>query len=110
MPRYAFEDPDSGHQFEVDMTYDELQEFKLEYPGLDQIYKINFTSSRYGSTDGIKNDDGWNEMLSRIAEAHPDGMLAQEGHRKRTNKEIKTAEVLAKHRRIKKSKDKKFQK
>lgn len=99
MPRYAFEDPETGHQFEIDMTYDELQVFKEEYPGLDQIFKINFTSSRYGADGGMKNDDGWNEMLSRIAEAHPDGMLAQEGYRKRTNKEIKTAEVLAKHRK-----------
>ena len=98
MPRYAFEDPESGHQFEMDMTYDEMIKFKEEYPGLDQIFKINFTSSRYGSTEGIKNDDGWNEMLSRIGEAHPDSSLGQT-HRKKTNKEIKTADVLAKHRK-----------
>ena len=37
-------------------------------------------------------------MLSRIGEAHPDSSLGQT-HRKKTNKEIKTADVLAKHRK-----------
>jgi hypothetical protein len=104
MPRYAFEDPETGYQFEVDMKYEEMLEFVKEHPSLDPIYKINFTSSRY--TDGLKNDDGWKENLARIAEAHPDGMLAQEGHRKRSNKEIKTAEVIAKHRKITAAKNK----
>jgi len=36
--------------------------------------------------------------LSRIGEAHPDSSLGQT-HRKKTNKEIKTADVLAKHRK-----------
>jgi len=96
MPRYAFEDPESGYQFELDMTYDQLLEFKKEYPELDQIYRINFTSSQY--TDGLKNDDGWKENLARIAEAHPSGSLAAEGHRKRSAKEVKTEALIKKHR------------
>ena len=50
MPRYAFEDPESGHQFELEMTYDELQEFKKEYPELHQVF-VSTLHLRDGSTD-----------------------------------------------------------
>ena len=96
MPRYAFEDPESGYQFDLDMKYEEMLEFKKEYPELHQVFAINFTSSQY--TDGLNNDDGWKENLARIAEAHPDGTLASEGHRRRSAKEVKTDALIKKHR------------
>lgn len=98
MPRYAWEDPKTGEQWETDMSYDEMMKYKEENPHLHQIFQMNFTSSRYTSTGGLKNDDGWNEMLSRIGEAHPDSELGQ-NHRKKTNKEIKTKEAIEKNRK-----------
>jgi hypothetical protein len=46
----------------------------------------------------MKNDNGWKEMQSRIAEAHPASEFAQQ-HGKRTSKEIKTQAVVEKHRK-----------
>lgn len=45
MPRYAFEDSETGEQFEMDMSYDELQPFLNTYPNLQQIFKINIADS-----------------------------------------------------------------
>ena len=50
-----------------------------------------------GTGDRIKNDAGWKENLSRIAEAHPSSALADR-YGKKTTKEIKTREVLKKHK------------
>jgi len=45
MPRYAFEDTKTGEQFEMDMSYDELQPFLNHNPELQQIFKINIADS-----------------------------------------------------------------
>jgi hypothetical protein len=46
----------------------------------------------------MKNDDGWREMQSRIAEAHPQSEFASQ-YGKRSIKEVKTQQVLDKHRK-----------
>ena len=46
----------------------------------------------------MKNDGGWKDNLSRIADAHPNSALAQQ-HKKRSIKEVKTQQVVEKHRR-----------
>ena len=52
-----------------------------------------------GVGDRVKNDGGWKENLSRIAEAHPNTPLADR-YGKKTTKEIKTRQVLKKHKVI----------
>ncbi|MBC8430028.1 MAG: hypothetical protein H8D92_01385 [Pelagibacteraceae bacterium] len=51
------------------------------------------------ATGSIKTDSGWKENLSRIAEKHPNTPLGRSVN-KRTSKEIKTREVLKKHKLI----------
>ena len=80
MPLYAFEDPKTGEQWETNMTYEEMLAFKEANPGLHQIYKMNFSSS--GAGDGIKNDDGWKELMGRIADQNPYSNLADDYGRK----------------------------
>ena len=46
----------------------------------------------------MKNDSGWKDNLSRIAEAHPQSNLAQR-YGKKSTKAIKTQQVINKHRR-----------
>ena len=46
----------------------------------------------------MKNDGGWKDNLSRIAEAHPNSELAKQ-HKRRSTKEVKTQQVVEKHRR-----------
>ena len=44
----------------------------------------------------MKNDGGWKDNLSRIAEAHPTSALADR-YRSRGAKEIATRQVVQKH-------------
>ena len=48
-----------------------------------------------------KTDSGWKEMLSRVAEAHPESNLADR-YGKKTNAKIKTKQLLNKYRKKKK--------
>ena len=52
-----------------------------------------------GTGDRIKNDEGWKENLSRIAEAHPRSNLADR-YSKKSVKQSKTEQVLKKHKVI----------
>ena len=53
-----------------------------------------------GGVSGIsyKSDSGWNDNLTRIAEAHPQSNLAKNQLR-RSTKQVKTENVLKKHRK-----------
>ena len=46
----------------------------------------------------MKTDGGWKDNLSRIAEAHPTSPLADR-YGKKSTKDIKTKQVVEKHRR-----------
>jgi len=96
VPRYGWEDPATGEQWELDMTYEEMQQYKKDNPDLHQVFNINFTSSRYEK--GGKMDDGWKEMLGRIADENP-GSDLEEYKRRRTAKEVKSMDAIEKNRR-----------
>jgi len=91
MPTYDFMNRDTGEQFTEIMSNSERVKFLTENPHIQQlITQMNMIS-------GIpKNDDGWKENLSRIAEAHPTSTLA-ERHGKRSSKEAKVSNILEKH-------------
>ena len=46
----------------------------------------------------IKNDDGWNEVLSKVSEAHPESPLASK-HIRKSAKEVATASAVNKWRK-----------
>jgi len=97
MPTYTFEDTNTGEVFETLMRISERDEYLQQNPHIQQI--ITGAPSIVGGTGGMKNDSGWKENMSRIAEAHPGSPLADRYGQKST-KEIKTREVLKKHKVI----------
>jgi hypothetical protein len=38
---YSFEDTETGEEFELDMTYDQLKEFLVDFPNLNQTFRMN---------------------------------------------------------------------
>lgn len=99
MPTYEFENTKTGEQFEDMMTISEKEEYLKKNPHINQIYtRLNIVS---GVNTSSKTDSGWKENLSRIAEAHPNSALAKE-HGSKTIKQVKTEQVLKKHRARKK--------
>jgi hypothetical protein len=77
------------------MSISERETYLEQNPHIKQlINKINIVSG----TGGIKTDSGWKENMSRIAEAHPTSPLAQR-YGKRSIKQVKTEQVIKKHRK-----------
>jgi|TARA_B100000959_G_C14771673_1_gene537752 predicted nucleic acid-binding Zn ribbon protein len=108
MPLYSFKNTKSGKEFEMFMSMDKRESYLKDNPDIQQtISKVNIVAGVSGMS--YRQDQGWKENLSRIAEAHPNSALAKE-HGKRTIKEVRTDNVIKKHRKIQKEKAKKFAK
>lgn len=95
MPTYTFENTKTGKVYDEYMSISDRETYLEQNPHVKQlITKINIVSG----TGGLKNDQGWKEMQSRIAEAHPASPFADK-HGKKSIKEIKTKQVIEKHRK-----------
>jgi hypothetical protein len=56
--------------------------------------------SQTGDNIDAKTDGGWKETLAKISEAHPDSELNKQYGKRKSAKEVKTAEVRKKHKTI----------
>ena len=98
MPTYTYEDTETGEVFEKTMRISERDEFVKENPHLRQLITgAPMIVSGVGS-GGVKPDVGMQEVFAKAAEAHPDSPLAQR-YGKKSIKQIKTEQVIAKHRK-----------
>ena len=78
------------------MTIADMEEYLIKNKHISQVIKgLNIISGVSGITHKI--DNGWKENLQRISEAHPNSALA-ERHGKKTIKQVKTENVISKHR------------
>ena len=98
MPIYTFENTKTKKVYDDMMTIAEKEEFLAKNKHIKQLLTTINISSGVVGMGSMKNDGGWKDNLSRIAEAHPTSPLAQQ-HKKRSVKEVQTAQVMAKHRR-----------
>lgn len=102
MPSYTFENTKTGEVYDDYMTIAEMESFLKKNKHINQIIsKVNIVSGVSGVS--YKSDNGWKENLSRIAQAHPESPLADR-YGKKSTKDIKTKQVLEKHRKIQASK------
>ena len=98
MPIYTFENTKTGKVYDDMMSIAEKETFLKKNKHIKQrLTSLNISSGVRGM-GGMKNDGGWKDNLSRIAEAHPTSELAKQ-HRRRSTKEVKTQQVVEKHRR-----------
>ena len=98
MPIYTFENKKTGKVYDDMMSIAEMEKFLKKNKHIKQkLTTINISSGVRGMGN-MKNDGGWKDNLSRIADAHPTSELAQQ-HRKRSIKEVKTQQVVEKHRK-----------
>ncbi len=94
MPLYTFMNKDTNEVFTEMMSISQREEYLSQNPNITQkLLALNMISGT-----GLKNDGGWKENLSRIAEAHPTSALAEKiGGHTRSAKTIKSTKVLDKH-------------
>jgi len=98
MPIYTFEDSKTGEVYDDMMSISEKETFLKKNKHIKQLVtRINISSGVVGMGD-MKSDNGWKEMQSRIAEAHPASEFAKQ-HGKRSIKDVKTQQVVEKHRK-----------
>ena len=97
MPIYTFYNKRTKKEFDEMMTISEMESYVKKNKHIKQVIKgINIVAS-VGSRTG-KTDSGWKDTLSKIAEAHPQSDLAKQ-HTKKTIKQIKTEQAVAKNKR-----------
>ena len=93
MPLYDFRNLSTGEEWEQFMSYDDMKD--LTKSG-DVIIVYKTMSIIGGTGDRVKTDNGFKEVLSKVAEAHPHSALADR-HGSKDIKTIKTREIIAKH-------------
>ena len=94
MPTYRFLNTETGEEFEDFLTNSrkiELLEKNLHIQQMPVMFAI---TSMVGSFDS-KTDDTWKEVLSKVAEAHPDSEVAKR-HGKRTIHQAKAHDIYTK--------------
>ena len=95
MPIYTFYNKKTKKEFDEMMTIAEMEEYVIKNKHITQVIKgINIVSG----VGSIKQDGGWKDNLSRIAEAHPNSALA-ERYGKKSIKTIKIEQAVAKNKR-----------
>lgn len=97
MPLYTFYNKKTKKEHTDMMTISEMETYLEQNPHINQVLKsLNIVAGVSGLS--YRQDGGWKDNLSRIAEAHPKSALADR-YGKKTIKQSKTEQVLAKHRK-----------
>lgn len=98
MPTYNFLNVETEEYEEHFLKISELDQFKKDNSHLQSVISAPGIVSGTGSS-GPKTDDGFKEVMSKIAEKAPGSPLAEK-YSKKSIKEVKTREVIEKHRKI----------
>jgi predicted nucleic acid-binding Zn ribbon protein len=98
MPTYQFLNTQTGEEFEVLMKISEREEYLKNNPHIQTVLSapalvsgVSTSNSRTGRVPS-----GFNEVLSKVAEAHPTSKVAQK-HGRKSIKQIKTEQIVKKH-------------
>ena len=90
MPVYTFRDVETDEIFDVRIRMSELDDYKKENPNHERYID---EAPGLVSSSGMKSDAGFNEVLSKISEAHPNSDLADR-HLRKSIKQVKTERVV----------------
>jgi len=95
MPVYIFKNNKTNEVYEKFLSMSEREGYLEDNPDIQQVPTAPNIVAGVG---GIKKDAGFNEVLSKISEAHPKSALASQ-HSRRTIKQVKTDNAIKKHRK-----------
>jgi hypothetical protein len=98
MPTYSVRDNDTGEWEELFMSYSSLQEYLKENPNKETVITSAPMIVSGTGFSGFKTDNGFQEVLQKVGEAHPGSSLADR-YVKKSAKDIKTQAVVDKHRK-----------
>ena len=100
MPTYKFKNLKTGVVYEDFMSIKDMEKLR-ENPNIElQMPDTLNIISQTGDNIDAKTDGGWKETLAKISEAHPDSELNKQYGKRKSAKDVKTAEVRKKHKTI----------
>ena len=103
MPTYDFIDDVTGEEWSEFMSIANMETLIENNPHIKHAWKTSpMVAGDHIMGAGPKVDDGFNERMQQIANSHPGSPLADRygGVKAKSHKEIKTRNVLKKHRVI----------
>ena len=101
MPTYIFYDTVTKEEYEEFMSISELDEYKKLNPQVVQVPQAVALAGDHIMGVGPKADGGFHERMEQIASSHPGSPLSDRyGKNTKSIKEIKTRNVLKKHKVI----------
>lgn len=98
MPTFSFINTETGEEFEDFFSNATKEELLAKNPHIRQL------PSTFGIVSGVgdvlsRTDDTWKEVLSKVAEAHPESDIVKDyGIGKKSIKQTQTKQILQKHR------------
>ena len=96
MPTYIFEDPKTGEVFEKFMSWKDREEYLQDNPNLKPC--VTAPNVIGGTGDRTKPPSGFNEVLSKVAEANPYSKLA-DSHGQKDSKSVARRRIAKKARK-----------
>ena len=94
MPMYEFLDTKTDEVFEQIMKISEREIFLLNNPHIQPVVSAPMLVSSVSLTGKVP--DGFKEVLSKVAEKHPNSAVADK-HGRRSAKESKTRDIVKKY-------------
>ena len=96
MPTYEFLDTETGEEFEVFMKISERDEYLKNNPHIQPILSAPALVTGVSTSKQNRVPDGFKEVLSKVAEAHPTSEVAKR-HGRKGIKASKTEQIVKKH-------------
>jgi len=98
MPTYQFRNTQTDEEFEVLMKISEREEYLKNNPHIQSIITAPALVSGVSTSNPRSGrvPSGFNEVLSKVAEAHPTSKVAQR-FGKKSIKQVKTEQIVKKH-------------
>lgn len=95
MPVYTFRDTVTNEEFDIMMSIKDLDDYRKQHPHHEKV--IGAPNIVSGVSITGKLDDGFKDVMSKIAEAHPDSEVARSYGRK-SIKQAQTQRAIQKWR------------
>lgn len=96
MPTYNFLNTDTGEPFEAIMKIAEKENFLKENPHIQSVITASNIVSGVSTSKQNRVPDGFKEVLSKVAEAHPTSHVADK-HGQKSIKQLKNEQIVKKH-------------
>ena len=96
MPTYSFYDTKTGEEFDSMMKWSEREEFLKTNPHIQPVITAAAIVGGVSTSKQNRVPDGFKEVLSKVAEAHPESATGKRYGRK-SMKQVKTKQIVDKH-------------